>query len=255
MKKKFVFTKESSFTHLQDEMHQSVTEHIIEDDETKKLYHMVVSYGSWFRVSYESIFMSHLLKKIGVTGFCVAYSADECEIRLPWYPYHKIETKSIVELPEFVKLEDTFFGDLKIETAEEFKKSFVGKTFIEKDKTGKEYERTGEYLLPYLFDSYCFRFGTVKMQDKAYPLYCILKGATWHKIGDLKKMFEETYIIEQPEIKDLLEKFVKLDIEKGLKSFEDELGFECSDLKKDLLERQDLISEFLTKEQVAEMDL
>ena len=88
MKKKFMFTDESSFTHVKDKMHQSVTEHILKDDETKKLYHHVVSYGSWFRVSYQAVFMSHLLKKIGVTGFCVGYVADDCKIKLPWYPVH-----------------------------------------------------------------------------------------------------------------------------------------------------------------------
>ena len=39
MKKKFVFTDDSSFTHVKDKMHRGVTEHVLQEDTTKKLYH------------------------------------------------------------------------------------------------------------------------------------------------------------------------------------------------------------------------
>lgn len=245
MKKKFIFTEESSFSHMKDKMHNSVTEHIVEDDETKKLYHYVVSYGSWFKISYQSVFMSHLLKKIGVTGFGVGYIADDCKIELPWYPQYKIEKKSVVELPDFIKLEDVEFGDKKEVVSDKYKQSFVGKTFVKEYEGGKAYTITGEELLPYLFGCSCFRYGTALFEDKAYPLHCLLQGGTWHKMKDLRKMLEETEIIKQSEIQEVLKKFIELEIEKEIAKFTEETSIELPDLKVDLIERQEIVKKLL----------
>ena len=137
---KYKITKDSSFIHVKDKMHKSVTEHIIEEIKTKKLYHHVVSYGSWFDISYESVFMSHLLKELGVTGFGKAYIADDCEIVLPWYPCREQTKKSIVELPKFAKVEDVQFGCSKLKVCDKFKETFVSKTFVKILEDGKKYQ-------------------------------------------------------------------------------------------------------------------
>lgn len=251
MKKKFIFTKDSSFTHVKDEMHDSVTEHIVQDDETKKLYHHVVSYGSWFRISYASIFMSHLLKKIGVTGFGLAYSADDCKIDLPWYPYHKQTRKTVVELPEFVQLEDITFGYSKLEISEQYKQTFVGKSFKQKYKSGSIYDVKGEDLIEYLFGCSAFHFGEAKIEGKVYPLCCVLYKLGWRtEIDELTKILKETDIGECPEVYQILEKFVELDIDKSVKVFGEELQSKFTDLRKDLMERQEIIKGYLSKRQM-----
>ena len=235
MKKQFVFTKESSFTHLKDKMHQSVTEHIVEDDQTKKLYHHVVSYGSWFQVGHEAVFMSHLLKKIGVTGFALAYSADDCEIRLPWYPSQEVEIKTIVQLPKSVKVEDLEFGDSKIKECEQFKQTFIAKTFKKRTiKTGCEGKIEAKELLRYLFSCSPFKFAEAKIKEEVYPLYCMLYGVSWHQTSDLIKLLDDTDILSEDVIK-IMEKFIKLDIEKELETFEDEMGKGFVKLKQDLI--------------------
>ncbi len=253
MKKKFMFTKDSSFTHVKSEIHKEVTEHIVQDDETKKLYHHVVSYGSWFRITYESIFMSHLLKKIGITGFGVAYSADDCEIDLPCYPYHKPKRKSVVEIPEFIELKDIDFGRSKSEESEKFKQTFMGKTYKKKHEIGFVYDITSEDLLKHLFSCFPFYFGTAKEEDKVYPLYCILYRCSLKKKDELKKYLKYTDIGEYPEIRQILEKFVEIDIEKAIKIFEDEIETEFEDLKKDLTERQEIIKDYLSKYLISEV--
>ena len=114
MKQTFIFTSDNSFTHIKDKMHQSVAEHIVQNDQTKELYHYVVSYGSSFNISHSSIFMSHLLKMIGLTGFAVAYSADNSNIVLPYYPYKMPENKSLVEVPKNISLNEINFEPIKL---------------------------------------------------------------------------------------------------------------------------------------------
>jgi len=255
MRKKFIFTSDSSFTHVKDKMHDSVTEHIVQDDETKKLYHHVVSYGSWFDVSYSSIFMAYLLKKIGITGFGLAYSADDCKIDLPYYPYHKQKVKTVVELPKFVQLEDIAFEHSKLEVSEQFKQTFVGKTFKQKYESGAIYDVKGEELLKYLFGCSVFRFGEAKIKDKVYPLCCILYKFGWRtEIGELTKKLKDTDIGERPEIHEILERFVELDIDKAIKVFEEELQTKFTDLRKDLIERQEIIKSYLSKHQLPDKE-
>lgn len=249
MKKKFIFTKESSFTHLKTKMHQEVTEHIIEDDETKRLYHHVVSYGSWFRISYSSIFMAHILKQIGLTGFGLAYAADESQIILPCYPYHRPETKSIVELPKGVLLKDITFEYTDKKISEKFKQTFLGKSYKLKYKTGKEISKSGEGLLKLLFGCVTHRICEFIKGDECYPFYCILSNMGWYDKEDLIQILSESDVLQHQEIKCVLEKFVKIDIAKSIKILEEETQAQMPKLTQELLERQQIIREHLTKKQ------
>ena len=250
MRKKFLFASDTSFMHVKDEMHREVTEHIIEDEKTKKLYHYVVNYGSWFHISYESIFMSHLLKGLGINGFCRAYIANDCQIALPWCSYRELKQKTVVQLPEFVQLKDFTFGVPKTELSEKFKETFVGKTFIEKQEGCNVKTITGKELLPYLFGCTTFCYGKSGVGDKAYPLYCLLYGGTWHRIKDLIALLQETKVCDYAEIRGLLERFVELDIEKEIEIFEDETKIQLDKLKSDLLERQEIVDAFLAKQTI-----
>lgn len=251
MKKKYMFTKDSSFTHVKDAMYKSATEHIVEDDETKDLYHHVVSYGGYIGMSSSSVFMSHLLAKIGVTGFGKSYEITGCKIDLPYYPsaqYHKAR-KAIVELPKGSKVEDIEFGRTTLEISDKFKQTFLGKTF----KFGKDDEQEPiqtKYVLSKLFRFLPDQIGYAIQGDKAYPLCTIMESS--EMFDSLRKRdFEEFLSIldekEHAEIYAVLEKFAQIDIEKEIEKFIEETQStrEMKSLKKEMLYRQDTIREHL----------
>ena len=248
MKKQFKFTKESSFTHVKDKMHQGVTEHILEDDQTKELYHHVVSYGSTFQVTPEAMFMAHLLKKIGVSGVCLGYVADECKMVLPWYhPQHTLIEKAVVELPKFVKLQDVEFDtSTQAALSEKYKETFLGKTFKGKRKTdGKEYEIKGDHLIKDLFGCYAFYYGYAVEEDLSrYPLGCILYSPSFYGIGDLEKALKEVDMM--PEVSDILHGFSEVDIPEEIAAFEKELEIKADKLKEDLLKRQEIVKQYIS---------
>lgn len=245
MQRQFIFTEDSSFTSVKDKMHMSVTEHFMKEDETQKLYHYVVSYGSWFHISDASIFMSHLLEKIGVTGYCKAYSAQGCEIDLPWYPARGLESKSIVELPEGFDVEQCEFGKSKGEMCDDFKKTFLAKNFKLKTSTQEQEEYSGEYIIKELFGSTAFECGVLKVEDKDYPLYCALTDFKWHTKKDMMKILKGTDICKNVEVRSILKKFVKIDISKFAREFEKETEKDISSLTKELKERQAILRAYL----------
>lgn len=254
MKKKFIFTKDSSFTSVQDKMHQEVTEHIIQDDETKKLYHYVVSYGSWFSISKDSVFMSHLLSKIGLTGFGKNYIADGCKIDLPWEPYNKKTRHSIVELPEDIKLEDVELDASQTKVSDRFKQTFLGKSYVIQSQEDNEDEYGGEDLLKLIFGCVIHQLAEFKDGDKVYPFYCVLTNFGWNKKEDLIDVLGEGQIGEHPEVFDILEKFASIDIKNEIEKFGKETGNKHQELCKELLQRQKIVKKYLhSKEQASEL--
>ncbi len=253
MKKKFMFTKDSSFTHVKDEMRHSLTEHIIQDDQTKKLYFHVVSHGSWIKFSYESIFMSHLLKAIGVTGVGVTYGAEDCKIDLPWYPY-RMPFKAVVDLPEDIKLEDIHFGFFEEEVGDEYKQTFIGKKYKQTFKFGGESEIKGKDLLRDLFSCSVIHFAKTTTKDGVYPLGFVMYGVGLETKKDMIKKLSSTDISAHPEVSAVLHKFSELDIEKAIKTFEEELGADLSELGKDLVKRQK-IAKFYMLEQAIKQEV
>lgn len=243
MKKKYTFTKDSKFTHVKDKMHQSVTEHIVEDEETKKLYHDVVSYGSWFRITDSSVFMSHLLKEVGLTGFCEAYIADDCGMKLPWYPSRPITSQSVVELPEDLMLKDFEFGYSKTEKSDEFKQTFLGKEFEIPIDGQYKTTYTGEDLLKIIFGCSAFQIGHSKVDDKHSPLFCLLSMREFdtideEKMATLLSALDKT---KHKEIVSVLEAFSKIDIESKMKEFDEESAKAHPDLCTELLYKQLII--------------
>lgn len=243
MKKKYIFTKDSKFTHLKDKMHQSVTEHVVEDEETKKLYHDVVSYGSWFRITDSSVFISHLLKEVGLTGFCEAYVADDCSMILPWYPSSPITSQSVVELPEDLKLKDFEFGYSKTEKSDEFKQTFLGKEFEIPIEGEYKTTYTGEDILKIIFGCSAFQFGHAKIGDKHSPLFCLLSMRGFDTI-DEEKMSTLLAALDKDKHKDIvsiLKAFSKIDIEAKMKEFDEETERTHPDLCTELLYKQLII--------------
>jgi hypothetical protein len=245
MRKKYSFTADSTFTHLKDKMHQGVTEHIIEDDQTKKLYHDVVSYGSWFNVSDSSVFMSHFLNDMGFTGFSRAYTADNCDVRLPWYPPHPITKQAFIEVPDRICLDDIEFGYSKTEESDDYKQTFAGKVFKIPSESSVDIEYKGEDVLKNLFGCSVFPLGYFKKGVKHYPFNCILKNQEFDTydrrafVSFLKKIDPEG----NPEIYSLLQKFMVADVKTKIKEFEHDVGRKCSGLRDELLYRQLLIRE------------
>ena len=248
MKKKFTFTKESSFTHLKDRMHNEATEHIVQDSETKKLYHHVVSYGSWFNISYSSIFMSHLLRKIGLTGFGIAYGVDDCDVKLPCYPYNRPTRKSIVEVPEGIRLQDLSFVGSNKETSKHFQETFLGKIYTLTNKTGNTYRMQGKDVWRKLIGCYFHQICEIEKEDGVMPFYCVLTDFGGDGQKDLTKILTETNILEDLEVRQVLKKFVKIDIDKAIKALEDEISDKMPSLSKELKERQQIISNCLIKQ-------
>jgi hypothetical protein len=214
LKKRFVVTQDSSFTHVKDKMYHSVTEHIIQDDQTKELYHYVVSYGSSFSLSHSSVLMSHLLSNIGLAGFGLAYSADNSKIVLPYYPYHMPKTQTIVQIPQNVSLNQISFDRSKKRTSESFNNSFLGKKYIIHDSNKKSHKVTGEDLLKPLFGCYAFQVCEFTISDKICPFYCVMDNMSFNDKKELKKFLSQTDVLQHKEIKDILSNFVKLDIKK-----------------------------------------
>lgn len=243
MKKKFVFTDDSSFTHVKNKMHHGVTEHILQEDTTKKLYHYVVSYGAPFKISDSAIFMSQLLKEIGVTGFCTSYSANNCRILLPWYPSTKIDRQAIVELPQNVKLENIVFGKSELPMSDRFKQTFLEKKYKIKLEDGKVCDYTGKELLKIMFGCWAFNPVDFCEGDTAYPFYIILDKIPLDKYykKEFVNLLYSLDINEHAEIYSILNKFAKIDIKKAVKSFEKEIGKQTPEMCTELLFRQAVV--------------
>ena len=252
MKKQFIFTKDTSFTHLKDEMYDSETEHIIKDDQTEKLYHHIVEHGSGFEISYESVFMSHLLKEIGLTGFGKSYGADACKIDLPWYPKHySTSRKFVVELPESAKLEDFEFGAKKDFLCEQFKQTSIGKTFDFK-KGQEKFSFLGKDVLGKLLGFSPIQLGYFKREKGIYPFFTVLKSQSLFESGQgesVCKMLDCLDPREHEEIYSVLKKFANLDLKKEIGVFEQEIGKRVKELPSDLLLRQTLIRKHLLAKQ------
>ena len=244
MKKKYTFTKDSSFSSVKDQMHTGVTEHYIKDDETEKLYHYVVSYGSWFHISEEAVFMSHLLEKIGVTGFSKAYIAEDSKIVLPWYPSSGLLSKNLVELPEWASLKCCEFGKSKGELCDDFKKTFLAKKFKVKTAT-KEDVYTASYVIKEIFGTTTFDCGTLKVEGKDYPLYCLLTNYQFHTKQDMLKILQKSDICKKPEVREILKRFAKISLTKEAKMFKEETQKDLSSLILELKERQLIVKTFL----------
>lgn len=232
MKKKYIFTKDSSFTHLKDEMHKFTSTHIIKDDQTMRLYYHLVSYGSPRDISDESIFMSHLLRKIGVTGFCTSYLAEDCKITLPYTSKRRPTKPVIIELPQGIKLEDVSFGRALLEESEKFKHTFLGKKISV--KSDEVY--SGKDLIKCLFGCSIEQIGSVNKKDKTYPLYEISSDVAFNKeskqsfISLLKALDKKL----DYEIYAILDKFASLDISQMIEEFESEIGRSAELMSKEL---------------------
>lgn len=254
MKKQYLFTKDSSFTHVKDKMYHSATEHVIEDDRTKKLYHLVVSYGSWFKLGYDDVFMSHLFKEIGITGFEKSYVADDCDIVLPWYPgdFYK-QSKAIVELPDDVKLGDFEFGVLSEKISEEYQQTFLGKSFIIQDGDSV-HEYSAQGILSGLFGYYPYIVAHIKKEDSIYPLSLIISSSSMidKSPAQMVKVLSRLQLDKHSEILTILDKFSKIDLDRRFCDFKEEVGKDCEKLQQDLHERQAIIKRYLASEQVDE---
>ena len=244
MKKRFVFTKESSFTHVKDKMHQSVTEHIVQDDQTQKLYHHVVSYGSWFVIKDESVFMSHLLKELGIEELGVSYVADECQFDLPWYPFHEPKTKSVVELPDGVKLEDISFEVLHSRDEKPEGKTFFTKEYDIACTDGKTYKYSGEKLLKPMFACCPHTLFYVYKEKASTPFKSALAGFGFGKVRDMEELLYKTDACKYEEIKGLLEAFGKFDLKPMMLAFDAETKRKHQGFYRQLLERQQLVKEY-----------
>lgn len=245
MKQEFSYTEDSSFKSVKNEMHMSVTEHIIKEEETQKLYHYVVSYGSLFHISSDSIFMSHLFDKIGITGYCKAYSAEGCKIKLPWYPSSGLESKSIVELPEGFCVEQISFDKSKNDYCEEFKKTFLAQKFKAKTSTKEQVDYSAEYLVKELFGCTSFKCGVLQSGDEYYPIYCVLSNFAWHTKKDMIDILQKSDICKNAEIRAVLKKFIKLDISKMAREFKQETQNDTKCLVRELKERQAILRTYL----------
>lgn len=254
MKKQFIFTEDSSFIHIKDKMYQEATEHILQDEQTKRLYHHVVSYGSWFGIADTATFKSHLLEKIGATGFSKSYVADGCEISLPWYPHGYAErSKSIVEVPEGIDLEDIRFGIKTDHLCKKFTQTTVGKSFKGK-QDGKACEVSGKSLLHDLFRVEVIPVGHFEKEGEIYPFYTILEGFSpfdeRYKSQAIKTL-KSLDLYKSPEIQAMLDRFARIDIKKEIGSFESELGREFKSLSEELCCQQKIVREYLqTKKKI-----
>ena len=244
MRKQYIFTQESSFTHVKDKGHQEVTEHIIQDDETGALYHHVVSYGSWFSISDLSVFMSHLLKKIGVTGFSESYIADECEIKLPCYPHKKPTHKEVVALPEGIDLESITLERPTLRECKRFKETFLGRTFRIKFKSGSAYTFTGEEILKDILGCTAFKLGDFLEDGKTYPFYTLLTRIP--RPYKLESFLIDSDVLKRKEIYQLLDKFTSVDIEKEIKVLEQETKRSQADIKEELIKLQAILKKHLS---------
>ena len=258
MKKQFIFTKESTFTHLKDKMYHGETEHILQDDLTKKLYHHIVGYGSEVAISSESTFIAHLLEKIGVTGFSKSYVASDCKIDLPWYPSkYSITAKAVVELPEKAELKDFEFGEKEGELSERYKQTFVGKTF-EIKQGDKTYILSGKKVLKILFGATTVELGHFQKRELVYPFQTIL--ASEKVFGEQEKaqfihLLGKLDVNDHQEIVSVLKKFAKIDLKKEVESFEKEVKTKIQPLFKDLSLRQEIVKKhLLTKQQETKTD-
>ena len=242
MKKQYIFTKDSSFTHVKDKMHEGWHEHIIQDDETGKLY----SYGSWYRLPHSSIFMSHLLKELGITGFGLAYIADKAIIDLPYSPYHR-EEKQILELPKDILLEEGDVDHSHKKVSEQFYKTFLGKTYELKDKEGTVIMKSGKDLLRVLFGCVALKVCYFVQKNESYPFYCIQESMEPSDIKYLIKILRETDLLNNHELKNILQKFVQKDINKSIEILENEAQVDMSEFTQELIERQEIINYFIKK--------
>lgn len=242
-----MFTIESSFTHVKDKMHQAVTEHVIQDDDTKKLYHYVVSYGSWFSLHYDEVFMSHLFSKIGITGFGKCYAADKSTIKLPWYHPLGKQRQVLVELPKTMKCEDFEFGCKTEKMSETFKQTFLGHKF--RIKVDDEIQTMEGYrIIRKLFRFREFQIGYFDSGDGCYPLYTAIECS--ERFDDFAKkgfceILKSLHKIKHAEIYDVLEKFTKIDLKEEFDQFKKDVGVDCKSLFEELLYRQTVVKDCL----------
>jgi len=248
MKKKYIFTKDSSFTHVKDEMHKFTSTHIVEDDKTKRLYYRLVSYGSPRDISDESIFMSHLLRGIGITGICTSYLAEDCEITLPYTTSRRPTKPVIIELPKSIKLDEFSFGRALLEESDKFKQTFIGKKF--EIKTGVMC--SGEELIKTLFGCTVEQIGSVNKEEKTYPLYTISSDVTFDK--ESKQSFiillKELDKKLDSEIYSILDKFASLDVSQMIEEFDSEIERSTKLMSKELelLYKQSLVKKYLIQQ-------
>ena len=96
-----------------------------------------------------------------------------------------------------------------------------------------------------VFASSPFECGVLKVEDKEYPLYCVLTDTYWHTKKDMLKVIKQTDILKNVEVREVLKKFVKLDIGKMAQEFTQETQYDISALVKDLKERQAILRAYL----------
>lgn len=238
MKREYILKKDTTFTHVKDRMYHGSTEHILQDDATKKFYHYVVSYGSWFHISDESVFMSYLLDKIGVSGLSKSMLADGCKIVLPYYPSVKPTKQAVVQMPDDVRVEDVSFDKVDLPVSDEFKETFIGKYVAEKSQY--VFDSPGEEFLQRILGCMTFRLCEVSLHDEKLPIYTIISKDSFkdYEKRYFSKKLQSVFYGQCDDFKKICYSFARLDIQKELESFEKSTGVQYPSLFESLIYRQ-----------------
>lgn len=254
MERIYDFTKETELKWVSGMEHRAVIEWLLQDKETKKLYHYVVGYGCAAGLGLKSVFVTHILSKIGVKGTGIGYLADCSKIELPVLPPEDKQEglTGVVALPEGVEAEDFEFGLDYDESliSKSFSKHPFAKSYPYQGKYGPE-EVLGSEIIEAVIGVYFQPLGYIKKKDGIFPFYVahIDRGPiSQESIEYVKDKLSILKPERDEEMFKILRRFAKLDLQKEAREFMLSIGKKIDSLCESLPQSQAIVSEFLFEE-------